>query len=71
MGDAEGVPKGMEFCLICSGSPAMEPNLCSALPVHVGNELPCARTGLWFCCSKRVYLIKAKHVVNMRLVLQG
>lgn len=41
--------------------------LCSALPLHVNNELPCVYAGLCICYSERVHLVKLKSIVRLRM----
>lgn len=45
------------------------PCLCSALPVHDNNELPCVYAGLCICYSEKVYLVKLKSIVSLRMFL--
>lgn len=41
--------------------------LCSTLPLHVNNELPCVYAGLCICYSERVHLVKLKSIVRLRM----
>lgn len=41
--------------------------LCSTVPAHVNNELPCLYTGFCICFTKRVHVM-SKSIVNLRLL---